>query len=349
MGRMKDSRLFELIRDFLSGFLPNTKGASEHTVRAYREALRQFLDWVCGAKRIALREVSADDFSKSNLLAYLDSLESEKGCSVSTRNHRLCCLRSFAAFASEEDMQYVPAMQQVLSVCLKAAPRERTVKHLSEEAVASLLALPDASSPKGRRDRALMAFLYDTGARVQEVVNMTTGDLRLGKSPAARLTGKGRKTRLVPLMDNTARLLRAYVGEMGGGKDAPADRPLFPSRIGDGGTHMTEDNIRKLMHKYGRRIADCCSEHGTALHPHMLRHSRAMHLYQNGMSLELLSQWLGHSHVETTLLYAHADTEMKRKAIESATPQGSNLARHMKRGRMTVDNEEKLRRLYALK
>ena len=349
MGEMKDTRLFELIRDFLSGFLPNTKGASENTVRAYREALRQFLDWVCGTKRFALRDVSADDFSRSSILGYLDSLESERGCSVNTRNHRLCCLRSFAAFASEEEMQYVPAMQQVLSVCLKAAPREQTVKHLSEEDVANLLALPDASSPKGRRDLALMAFMYDTGARVQEVVNMTIGDLRLGRSPAAKLTGKGRKTRLVPLMDNTVRLLRAYVGEMGEGMDAPPGRPLFPSRFGDGSAHMTEDNVRKLVRTYGSRIADCRGNHGTALHPHMIRHTRAMHLYQNGMSLELLSQWLGHSHVETTLIYAHADTEMKRKAIESATPAESNLAKHVKRGRMRVDNEEKLKQLYALK
>ncbi len=349
MSKMKDARLFELIRDFLSGFLPDTKGASENTVRAYREALRQFLDWICRTKRIALHDVSSDDFTRAGVLDYLDSLESEKGCSVSTRNHRLCCLRSFAAFASEEEMEYVPAMQQVLSVCLKAAPREQSVRHLSEEAVANLLALPDASSPKGRRDLALMAFMYDTGARVQEVVNMAIGDLRLDKSPAAKLTGKGRKTRLVPLMDNTARLLRAYVSETGEGMDASSSRPLFPSRVGDGSAHMTEDNVRKLVRMYGSRIADCRGEHGTALHPHMIRHSRAMHLYQNGMSLELLSQWLGHSHVETTLIYAHADTEMKRKAIESATPPESKLAKHMKRGRMTVDNEEKLKQLYALK
>lgn len=349
MDKIKDTRLFELIRDFLSGFLPDTKGASENTVRAYRGALRQFLDWVCDTKRIALREVTVNDFSKSNILGYLDLLESEKGCSVSTRNHRLCCLRSFAAFASEEEMQCVPAMQQVLSVCLKAAPRKQTVKHLSEQDLADLLALPDTSSRKGRRDLALMAFMYDTGARVQEVVNMTIGDLRLDRSPAAKLTGKGRKTRLVPLMDNTTRLLRAYVSEIGDGKHAPSSQPLFPSRIGDGNAHITEDNVRKLVRLYGSKIKDSRSKYGTALHPHMIRHTRAMHLYQNGMSLELLSQWLGHSHIETTLIYAHADTEMKRRAIESATPPESKLAKHMKRGRMTVDNGEKLKQLYALK
>ena len=183
-----------------------------------------------------------------------------------------------------------------------------------------------------------------------ETIPMKKTEARdLGERPTVTLTGKGRKTRIVPLMNNTVRILSRHIREFHPQATSDTDAPLFFVIRNGVRKQMTEDNVRKLLSHYGGRLPEHARQGLGSIHPHLLRHSRAMHLYQNGMSLELLSQWLGHSQIETTLVYAHADAEMKRRAIEKATPPDSPLGRHIKPTTMKLNDDDLIRRLYGLK
>ena len=347
MKEPKDMRLFVRIRAFVKEYLPGVRNCSKHTVRAYQAALDQFLTFVSNARGENLSSMTFDDFNVANVTAFLADLESGQGCSIPTRNHRLMSIRAFMAYAAASDMTLVSVQHEVNSVPVKGYETGGGVKFMSEEAVAALLETPDTKTTKGRRDRALLVFMYDSGARVQEAVSVRSADIQLGDNPSVTLHGKGRKSRNVPLMSNTVRILAEYQKEFhdSGGEDFS----FFYVLRNGAKKRMTEDNVRKLVRHYGDLAREDEPEVMENLHPHVLRHSRAMHLYQNGMPLELLSQWLGHSRIETTLIYAHADTEMKRKAIEDATPPDSPLGKHIKPTLLKVNDNDTIRQLYGLK
>ena len=347
MKEPKDMMLFVRVRAFVKEYLPGVRNCSANTVRAYQTSLDQFLTYVSNARKSALSSVTFDDFNATNVTAFLTDLESRQGRSIATRNHRLMCLRAFMAYAAASDVTLLSVRHDVDSVPAKGRETGGEVKFMSEKAVAALLAAPDIETAKGRRDRALLVFMYDSGARVQEALNVRDADIQLGDNPSVTLRGKGRKSRNVPLMGNTVRILVDYQKEhqSSGGEDLSF---FYVIRNGVR-KRMTEDNVRKLVRRYGDLARSAEPEVMKNLHPHVLRHSRAMHLYQNGMPLELLSQWLGHSRIETTLIYAHADTEMKRKAIAKATPPDSPLGRHVKPTLLKEDNDDLIRRLYGLK
>ena len=348
MKGSKDTGLFAKIRAFITEYLPGVRNCSRHTVRSYRTALDQFVTYVAKVRKTPLITVTFGDFSAENVTAFLASLESDRGTSVVTRNHRLACLRAFVAYAAGSDLSLLSVRQAVDSVPMKNPETGGIVKFMSEKAVSALLATPDARTAKGRRDRALLAFMYDSGARVQEAVGITLADLELHDNPSATLHGKGRKSRSVPLMVNTMRILAEYMKEFHPRGNEESGLSVFYVLRNGARKRMTEDNVRKLVRHYGDIAHNAEPEVMENLHPHVLRHSRAMHLYQNGMPLEMLSQWLGHAQLETTLIYAHADTEMKRKAIAEATPADSPLGRHVKPTLMKVENDDLVRRLYGL-
>ena len=348
MKEQKDTGLFAKIRAFITEYLPGVRNCSRHTVRSYRTALDQFVTYVAKVRKTPLITVTFGDFSAENVTAFLASLESDRGASVVTRNHRLACLRAFVAYAAGSDLSLLSVRQAVDSVPMKNLETGGVVKFMSEKAVSALLATPDTKAAKGRRDRALLAFMYDSGARVLETVGVTLADLELHDNPAATLHGKGRKSRSVPLMVNTVRILAEYMKEFHPKEVAESGLSVFYVLRNGARKRMTEDNVRKLVRHYGDIARHAEPEVMENLHPHVLRHSRAMHLYQNGMPLEMLSQWLGHAQLETTLVYAHADTEMKRKAIAEATPADSPLGKHVKPTLMKVEDDDLVRRLYGL-
>ena len=348
MKEPKDTGLFAKIRAFITEYLPGVRNCSRHTVRSYRAALDQFVTYVAKMRKAPLITVTFGDFSAENVTAFLASLESDRGRSIVTRNHRLACLRAFVAYAAGADLSLVSVRQAVDSVPMKNLETGGVVKFMSEKAVSTLLATPDTKTAKGRRDRALLTFMYDSGARVQEAVGITLADLELRDNPSATLHGKGRKSRSVPLMVNTVRILAEYMKEFHPRGNEESDLSVFYVLRNDARKRMTEDNVRKLVRHYGDIARHAEPEVLENLHPHVLRHSRAMHLYQNGMPLEMLSQWLGHAQLETTLIYAHAGTEMKRKAIAEATPADSPLGKHVNPTLMKVEDDDLVRRLYGL-
>ena len=323
----RNMRLFELIRGFLLEYLPKRRNYSGNTVRSYRTELDQFITFVARKRGVEISEVTFADFGRESVCSFLEDLESSRNCSIQTRNHRLNGIRSFVSYAATMDLEVVAVKQALEAIPMKKTEAREGVRHLTEASVAELLGIPNGRTQKGRRDLALLSFMYDTAARVQETVGTRLANLNLGERPTVTLTGKGRKTRTT----------------------SDTDAPLFFVIRNGVRKQMTEDNVRKLLSHYGGRLPEHARQGLGSIHPHLLRHSRAMHLYQNGMSLELLSQWLGHSQIETTLVYAHADAEMKRRAIEKATPPDSPLGRHIKPTTMKLNDDDLIRRLYGLK
>lgn len=346
MGRVKDEPLFQLLHDYLKKYLPDQKYASPNTVKAYRTALNQFFEYVVQEKSIPLSEITFPVLDYDMVNAYLDWLVSEKKCSPATRNHRLTCIRSFFDYAASRSTEYM-AYQAALSKIPKQKAGKIPVEYMSKEAVQTILKQPDTSTRQGIRDQFFMVLLYDTAARVQEMLDLKVCDIRPGKTPTATLLGKGSKVRTVPLMPETMEHFQNYLNVYHEGEGRYSTQPLF--YIVQHGTRnpMSDDNVRKFLKKYGDLARKICPEVPENIHPHLWRHSRSMHLYQHGMDLTLLSQWLGHANLETTLIYAYADTEQKRRAIEKSM--GRKVTGGIDIPRFTVSDEDTIKRLYGLK
>jgi site-specific recombinase XerD len=195
----------------------------------------------------------------------------------------------------------------------------KVVDFLSETALAALLRQPNLNSKLGLRNGFFMILMYDTAARCDELLHLRLRDVQLfGKEPIARLTGKGNKTRLVPLMPKTVEHYKRYLSVFHENTDTSSDAFVFYTVIHGNTNALSPDTVERFMQQYGENAQKDCNEIPIHIHPHMLRHTRAIHLYRNGMPLELVSQHLGHASINTTRIYAFADTEMKREAILKA-------------------------------
>ena len=344
-----DDALYPTIRDYLRVHLAKLRNLSEHTVRSYANALTEFVEYVSRQRRIPMRSVAFADFTKRSVCDFLDHLENERKRSVATRNLRLNAIRGFLSYAASCDVSAVAIRNDVATVPFKKPRQSGIVQHMTTKAVSAIFTAVDMKSQRGFRDLCLLAMLYDTGARVQELLDIRLADVDLGKSPTVMLRGKGRKTRVVPMSVRMASLLREYVSRAHCGKTRDSEDNLFFTVRNGCPTRMTEDNVRHLARHYGTMARKCCKEVPKNVHPHLFRHSRAMHLYEHGMDLMLVSQWLGHAQFKTTLIYARADPEMKRKAIERATAKDARLRDLIKPKRMKVDDDNLLKRRYGLK
>ena len=344
-----DDALYTTIRDYLRVYLAKLRNLSEHTVRSYANALTEFVEYVSRQRHVPMRSVVFADFTKRSVCDFLDHLENERKRSVATRNLRLNAIRGFLSYAASCDVSAVANRNEVAKVPFKKPKQSGIVQHMSPRAVSAIFAAVDRKSQRGFRDLCLLTMLYDTGARVQELLNIRLADVNLGKSPTVMLRGKGRKTRIVPMSARMAALLREYVSHVHCGKTRDSEDNMFFTVRNGCPARMTEDNVRHLARRYGAMARKSCKEVPKNVHPHLFRHSRAMHLYEHGMDLMLVSQWLGHAQFKTTLIYARADPEMKRKAIERATAKDARLRDLIKPKRMKVDDDDLLKRLYGLK
>ncbi len=340
--------LFSAIHDFLLIALPKERKCSKNTIRSYKKSLELLLDFAKKTTGKTFASLTFEDIDRNVLTAFLDYLENERNCSVSTRNQRLHCIRSFFKYAAQEDISNVCHFNEINKV-KKAKHHQPLVEHMSETAVQAILAQPDTTTRIGKRDAFMMLFLYRTGIRVQELVDIRLKDIRLGTNSALTVCGKGTKIRTVPLRADTVKHLRHYMEFFHPEGSMYNDNYLFFTVRGGRRQRMTEDNVRSLVKKYGALARKDCLEVPENVHPHLFRHSLAMSLYQNGVDLSLVSQWLGHSSVRTTLIYAHADTEIKRQAIEKAVPENSELKIFLNAERYTISDEELLKQLCGLK
>ena len=345
---VKDTLLFGLIRDFFRVYLPTQKNSSPHTIKAYKFAFDALLVFVKEQKNVALAAVTFEMIDSKMLSSYLDAVEAN-GSSVSTRNHRLASIRAFYAYAAMIEPTTIIHYDQIRKVPMKKSNEPKIVRHMSEEAVSVILAQPDATTTKGLRDQFMLLMFYDTGARIAEILNIKLRDIKLGTTPTVTLLGKGGKTRVVPLSEKAANHFHNYIGVFHPNESQYSDQYLFYTIIHGRKRLMSETAVRDMMTHYCNMARESNSDVPTKIFPHLWRHSRAMHLYQHGMDLTLVSQWLGHANLETTIVYAHADTEHKRRAIEAAVPQDSPLKSFTNAERFTINDDDMLKRLYGLK
>lgn len=348
MGGLAGNRLFSLLHDYFITYLPNLKHYSSHTIRSYQKAMELLLDYVKDLKRVKLYDITFEMIDRAVFLGFLRYLEKDRNSSISTRNHRLQCIRSFYKYAAETDLTVV-GHWNILRKIDFARTEEPVVGYMSEAAIEAVLAEPNTSTKKGPRDMFLMLLLYQTGARVQEMLDIRLVDIHMGKTPTVTLRGKGKKVRTVPLREKAVDHLKGYLSLFHPNAESFSTDYLFYVIRDESKKRMTEDNVRKLIRAYGDKAHTKCSEVPASVHPHLFRHSRAMHLYKHGVNLILVSQWLGHSRLETTLIYAYADTEQKRKAIEKAIPEERTLKKHLNASRFQIGDDETLKQLCGLR
>ena len=344
----KDNELYLQIRAFLKDYLPEKRNCSPHTIKAYRTALDQLLEYIKRKNNIHLIDITFETINREAVTGYLDHLENERSCSPGTRNYRLNCLRAFFDFAVKTDKTLVAYQIEISGIPFKKIPKDESIDYLPENAVKVLLYQPDVSRPKGIRDQFLMVLMYDSGARIQEIINISVCDICLGDTPQVKLHGKGGKRRVVPLMKETIQHFHRYMRAFHADEPLYSEKPLFYTVRNGICKPISDDMVRVFMDQYAQQAHKVCAEVPEKIHPHLLRHSRAMHLYQHGMPLSLISQWLGHAHLSSTLVYAHADTEMKRKAIEKATDKYFPAV-DPEHSPYDVNDDEILKRLYGLK
>lgn len=341
--KIKDEGFFKAIRDFLTIYLPRQKCYSDNTVTSYKTALNLFVDFLTLVKRIPIFQITFSELNRSNVSAFLDWLQETRNSSSSTRNQRLMALRAFARYAGLNDVALFAAHIELSSIPVQRA-KPRIVDFLSENALKALLCQPDIRKPTELRNQFLMILMYDTAARCQEILDLKISDFVINpKAPFVYLTGKGRKTRTVPLMPKTVEHLKVYLGKFHPEDLRRNDDLLFFTKIHGKKSCMSPDTAAYFMDKYGKSARMNCPEVPDRVHPHQLRHTRAIHLYRGGMPLALLSEFLGHADISTTQIYAYADTEMKRNAIQKACPES------MAETQVWDDNDETtIRKLYGL-
>ena len=305
------------LHEFFGDHLPRLRGMSPHTLHSYRDSIKLLLRFVAaeGRKDVSLLEI--DDIGPQEVMAFLHHLESDRHNIPATRNVRLAGIHSFFRFVAGRQPENLERCQRILSIPFKRT-QSRTVAYLELGEMEVVLGTTNRRTADGRRDYLLLVTMFNTGARAQEILDLRPCDLQLDKPFHARLFGKGRKERICPLWPQTADLLRSFVIERG--IELQSREPLFRNHRGQ---PLTRFGVRYILSKYCVRAKDLIPGLSTKrLHPHSMRHSTAVHLLQAGVDLTTISHWLGHASVNTTNRYATVNLEMKREAIEKASPVG---------------------------
>lgn len=341
--------LFGAIHDYLIIYLPKQRNLSIHTQNSYRQSLDQLVDFIKTQKSLPIEDVTFEMLTAETMTAFLDSFETDRGNGISSRNTRLAAIRAFLKYAADRNVVNIAILQEVKKVTVKKPNKAETIDYMSMDAVSAIVEQTDISTPIGLRDRTMLILLYDTGARVQELISIKLKDLRFGKNPTVTVVGKRNKIRTIPIMERTVQYLKKYLMAFHPGVATVSDAPLFYSTMHGDQYHLSDRRVRYILKEYAERARQNCIEIPKNVHPHMFRHSRAMHLYQNGMDLTLVSQWLGHANLEVTRVYAHADTEHKRRAIAKATPENSVMFSKLNSKRYTITDEDAIKKLVGLK
>jgi site-specific recombinase XerD len=301
---------------YLGEHLPSHRNLSANTVASYRDVFTLLLRYCQDHHGLTPDRLQLKHLRVPLIQEFLDHLQTQRHCSARTRNQRLAALHAFFRFLQSEAPEHMVECQKILAIPFQRHER-RSVAYLEAGDLNALLAQPDAATAQGRRHAVLLRVLYDTGARVQEVIDLRIADIRLETPAQVRLTGKGRKTRVVPLMSDTVAALAAYLREQRPQDPARADEPLFVNRHGQ---RLSRSGVGYLLAKYSGQARQRHSGLPASISPHVLRHSKAMHLLQSGNPMPSIQAILGHADIRTCTIYANADMNMKRQALEKAAP-----------------------------
>jgi integrase/recombinase XerD len=296
------------VRRFLLEYLPHERGLSKNTQQSYRDAFRLLLPFASKHSSIAIDRLTVEDVTSELILSFLGHLESDRASMVVTRNQRLATIHAFARFVGERCPEHVSWCAQIRLVPFKRYDKG-TVPYLEKDEIDALLAAPDRKTEQGRRDYAILLFLYNSGARASEAVAVAKEDLQWDptRTGSVKLKGKGRKVRFCPLWKSTMSELELLV------RNRSETDSVFRNRYGD---PLTRFGVHALVERYVRSA----SGHVPSLlkkrvSPHTIRHTTATHLLRSGVDINTIRAWLGHVSLDTTNVYAETDLSMKAKAL----------------------------------
>lgn len=300
---MRKYNFLEYLYSFFNYYLILQKNVSSNTIRSYKTTFKLFIKYLVNNKKINIKNLSFEHITRENIIDFLNYLEFDLKVSILTRNQRLAAIKSFCNYISYEDISNINNIQKILSISKKKTS-QKIISFLTKEELNCYLNTIKTNNRKGIRDYTLVALMYDCAARAEEIVKLKVNDLKLDDNPSITLYGKGNKYRIVPITNNTKELLIKYIRLNKLGNFSI----LFP---GNKNYQASTKMITHIINKYAIE-----SKINKKIHPHVLRHTRAMHLLEAGISLIDIRDILGHSSVTTTEIYAKTNVELKRKAIE---------------------------------
>jgi integrase/recombinase XerD len=304
---------------FLTSHLPGERNLSSQTIRSYSLALKMYIGYLNSSAGIKPERVELKDITADTIKGFLASIGESECISPNTHNQRLSALKTFVRYAILEHPAFFQDGQRILAIPSKRSCAHEIV-YLEKVAMKALLAVPDLTSVRGRRDLAIMAMLYDTGARIQELIGLKVKDVRLMKPETATLLGKGRKMRTVPIMTETARIVKSYMHARGFlEQSACGDLHLFSST---NRSQFTRPGIARILKRHFAiaKAANPTIPFPKDIHPHAIRASRAIHLLESGVNIIAIRDFLGHTSVTTTQVYLRVNNKAKQDAITQAYP-----------------------------
>ena len=311
-----------LLQRFFVEHLGRQRAVSPRTVAAYRDTFRLLLRFAEGRIGKAPTALTLIDLDARLILGFLDHLEKDRKNSARSRNARLAALRSFLKYAAHHDLTALPVIEQALAIPMKRFDRP-VLGFLSRQEMQAIIEAPDPRTWAGQRDRAFFSLMYNTGARVSEVIGLRVGDVVIDGAMTAHLHGKGRKDRSMPLWRSTASLIRGWKRQL---QDAGDEHFLFPSR---GGERMARSNVTQRL---DLAVSAAAERHpqlaSRSISPHTIRHTTAMHLLHSGVDITVIALWLGHESPATTHMYLEADLSMKERTLNRLQPIGASPGRY---------------------
>lgn len=316
-----------LVARYMEGFfrqyLGALRGVSEKTILSYRDAIKLLLCFAADRLGRAVDELAVEHLDDKVIIAFLDHVEKERHCCVRTRNARLAAISTFFNYAGREEPSLLPQCHAIRTIPHKR-DQHKALDYLDDKEIAAVFKSIDPASRTGIRDKALMLFLFNTGARVQECVDVTIDHLRLDSQGQVTLLGKGRKERCCPLWPETVQAITTYLSHR---KTRDAHEPhLF---LNANGKPITRFGIRYVVQRYAEKAGKkCVSIRNKTVGPHTWRHSTAVHMLQADNDINMVAMWLGHADSNSTHAYAEINMEMKRKMLESCSaPKGKKTRR----------------------
>ncbi len=314
---MASDDFFHLVRSWLTVHLPRSRRLSPHTIRSYKTTLNLLLDYLRHRSGLALEQVGFDQIDRATITGFTVWLTETRNAGPATVNQRLAAIKSFMAYCAGEDPALVAPWLEIKQTRPARVPT-RPPDALPVIAVEALIAAPGQDTRRGVRDTVLILLTFDAAARVQEILDLAVGDIDTtpGRGTVT-ITGKGQKTRVVPIMDKTGRHLHQYLGLFHPERPDPAASLFYTTRAGQH-QKMSQDNVSYLLNKHAAAARPTCPEIPEHVHAHQLRHARAMQMLRAGVPLPHIKEFLGHADITTTNIYASADNQMVRDAVQKA-------------------------------
>ena len=313
---MKDKKTFQYyMSSYFITYLHAERNVSPNTIASYADTFKLFLNYFEKVLKKRTDKIRLDDITKENITDFLNWMEHERHVTASSRNVRLAAIHSFIKYVQTEDPEHVYEYRKIMGIKNKKY-KTADIPYLSVNQIKMILKAPDSTTHQGFRDKVLLTVLYDSAARVDELIKLTFNDVRLDKPATITLNGKGNKVRIVPIMGNTVELLQKYIALIKRSSYyQPSQKYLFTNR-----SHktLTRAGISYIINKYVKEINKKETVINIKVHPHTFRHSKAVHLLESGIELIYIRDFLGHSSVKTTEIYAKVCTKNKREALENA-------------------------------